>query len=119
MSEKQSPMIAVSTPMSGEAGATGSWRARRPVIGSTACRTCQTPPRECRICWLYCPEPAIAPGRPPVIDYTYCKGCGICAKECPAGAIEMLPEDPVGPTPPSAIGTRPAGAVETTDEEQG
>jgi Pyruvate/2-oxoacid:ferredoxin oxidoreductase delta subunit len=23
------------------------------------------------------------------IDYNYCKGCGICAKECPAKAIIM------------------------------
>jgi Pyruvate/2-oxoacid:ferredoxin oxidoreductase delta subunit len=22
----------------------------------------------------------------------YCKGCGICAHECPCGAIEMVPE---------------------------
>jgi Pyruvate/2-oxoacid:ferredoxin oxidoreductase delta subunit len=22
----------------------------------------------------------------------YCKGCGICAQECPCGAIQMTPE---------------------------
>jgi NADPH-dependent glutamate synthase beta subunit-like oxidoreductase len=26
------------------------------------------------------------------IDYDYCKGCGLCAAECPAGAIAMEPE---------------------------
>ena len=26
------------------------------------------------------------------IDYDYCKGCGICAAECPCGAIDMIPE---------------------------
>ncbi len=26
------------------------------------------------------------------IDLDYCKGCGICVKECPCGAIEMVPE---------------------------
>jgi Pyruvate/2-oxoacid:ferredoxin oxidoreductase delta subunit len=26
------------------------------------------------------------------IDYDYCKGCGLCAAECPRGAIEMEPE---------------------------
>ena len=26
------------------------------------------------------------------IDLDYCKGCGICVAECPAGAIEMVPE---------------------------
>jgi pyruvate ferredoxin oxidoreductase delta subunit len=28
------------------------------------------------------------------IVYDYCKGCGICANECPAKAIEMVPEAP-------------------------
>ena len=28
------------------------------------------------------------------IDYDYCKGCGICAAECPCGAIAMVPEEP-------------------------
>jgi 2-oxoacid:acceptor oxidoreductase delta subunit (pyruvate/2-ketoisovalerate family) len=26
-------------------------------------------------------------------DYDYCKGCGICAHECPCGAIDMVPEE--------------------------
>ena len=24
-----------------------------------------------------------------VFDYRYCKGCGVCANECPADAIKM------------------------------
>ena len=28
----------------------------------------------------------------PVIDYDYCKGCGICAEECPAKCIVMVEE---------------------------
>jgi len=27
------------------------------------------------------------------IDYDYCKGCGICAQECPAKAIRMVDEN--------------------------
>jgi Pyruvate/2-oxoacid:ferredoxin oxidoreductase delta subunit len=26
------------------------------------------------------------------IDYDYCKGCGVCANECPAKAITMVEE---------------------------
>ena len=26
------------------------------------------------------------------IDLDFCKGCGLCAAECPCGAIEMTPE---------------------------
>ncbi len=26
------------------------------------------------------------------IDYDFCKGCGICATECPCGAIDMIPQ---------------------------
>jgi len=26
------------------------------------------------------------------IDYIYCKGCGVCAKECPTKAINMVIE---------------------------
>jgi Pyruvate/2-oxoacid:ferredoxin oxidoreductase delta subunit len=25
-------------------------------------------------------------------DYNFCMGCGICVKECPCGAIDMVPE---------------------------
>ena len=27
-----------------------------------------------------------------VANYDYSKGCGICAKECPTGAIKMIEE---------------------------
>lgn len=50
---------------------------------------------ECDNCYGMCPDNAIiklGPGQRYVIDLDYCKGCGICAAECPAGAITMIPE---------------------------
>lgn len=51
---------------------------------------------ECDNCYGMCPDNAIiklGPGERYVIDLDYCKGCGICAAECPAGAILMVPEE--------------------------
>jgi pyruvate ferredoxin oxidoreductase delta subunit len=41
---------------------------------------------------LYCPDGVISKSIPPAIDYQYCKGCGICAEQCPAKAIKMVEE---------------------------
>ena len=51
---------------------------------------------ECDNCFGVCPDNAIVklgPGRGFRIDYDYCKGCGLCAAECPCGAIRMVPEE--------------------------
>lgn len=50
---------------------------------------------ECDNCFGVCPDNAViklGPGNRFRIDYDYCKGCGICATECPCGAIRMEPE---------------------------
>jgi len=50
---------------------------------------------ECDNCFGVCPDNAVmklgANGKYE-IDYDFCKGCGICAHECPCGAITMVPE---------------------------
>ena len=49
----------------------------------------------CDNCYSVCPDDAIVklgPGRGYLIDLDYCKGCGLCAAECPCGAIEMRGE---------------------------
>jgi pyruvate ferredoxin oxidoreductase delta subunit len=73
-----------------EAFETGDWRSRRPVWHSDICI-------QCLRCWIHCPDSSItvAEGKITGIDYKHCKGCGICAKECPTKpkkAIEMVPE---------------------------
>ena len=50
---------------------------------------------ECDNCYGMCPDNAViklGPGQRFTIDLDYCKGCGICAAECPCGAIDMVPE---------------------------
>ena len=53
------------------------------------------------ICWKFCPEGAIKIEKTkkngkevtiPIINYEYCKGCGICWEECLSGTIEIVEE---------------------------
>jgi NADPH-dependent glutamate synthase beta subunit-like oxidoreductase len=52
----------------------------------------------CDNCFGVCPDNAVIklePGGPYAyaVDLDYCKGCGLCAAECPCGAIHMEPEE--------------------------
>lgn len=68
--------------------ATALFEARRCM----SCGTCFS----CDNCYGVCPDNAVLkigrPGERYEIDLDYCKGCGLCAEECPAGAIDMVPE---------------------------
>ena len=45
---------------------------------------------ECDRCVTYCPDGVITRvGKAFYFDYAYCKGCGICAEECPRNVIVM------------------------------
>ena len=83
---------AQASPSIGEAGKTGEWRTQRPVIDHSKCIPEKNNTQGCLRCWLYCPEAVIKKNVPIQIDMDYCKGCGICAEECPSGAISMVPE---------------------------
>ncbi|MEE4241233.1 MAG: 4Fe-4S binding protein [Desulfopila sp.] len=85
-------MISRSTPGPGDGGNTGSWRVMRPIIDLHKCIPVKTQKMACFNCWLYCPDCVVTKTIPPTIDLQYCKGCGICAEECPADAIEMVDE---------------------------
>ena len=81
---------------------TGTWRTSRPEWKSENCIHCLT-------CWVLCPEEAyrLTDGKNKAgkdrkeisdINYHHCKGCGLCAKECPINkkgdkcAIKMVHE---------------------------
>lgn len=55
-----------------------------------SCGSCSA----CDNCFHYCPDLAIkrVDGGGYAVLTDYCKGCGICVKECPAGAMQMLEE---------------------------
>jgi 2-oxoacid:acceptor oxidoreductase delta subunit (pyruvate/2-ketoisovalerate family) len=46
----------------------------------------------CDTCLVYCPEGIVRRRDGSYeVDYTFCKGCGICVHECPRNAMEMIP----------------------------
>lgn len=65
---------------------TGDWRAERPVVDRTKCVKCAT-------CWVFCPTQCIQERETWFeANLEICKGCGICANECPHHAITMVEE---------------------------
>jgi len=65
---------------------TGSWRSVRPVLDKEKCTYCGW-------CALYCPTQCmIDKGEYFLPNFDFCKGCGICGKECPQDAIGMVSE---------------------------
>jgi len=69
---------------------TGAWRTWRPIMHAEKCISCY-------ICWKFCPDVSVIVDDEeaetvPRFDYDHCKGCGICAHECPKDAIEMVLE---------------------------
>ncbi len=51
---------------------------------------------ECDNCYGVCPDNAVIKqvGHQRYrFDYDFCKGCGLCAEECPCGAIRMEAEE--------------------------
>ena len=68
---------------------TGGWRTGvKPRVELASCVNCL-------LCWLYCPDSAVALDGTTFtgFDLTYCKGCEICAEVCPVDAVTMVPEE--------------------------
>ena len=93
-------LSSMQTPAIGEAGKTGEWRSVRPILHAEQCIVVKSGKPTCHLCWLYCPEITVTKTIPPLFDLDYCKGCGICAEECPTKCIEMVPEKDA----PSCVG---------------
>ena len=66
---------------------TGDWRSQKPVHNFERCI-------KCGLCMLCCPEGCRIQNKNGYFeaDLFYCKGCGICCRECPTFAITMEEE---------------------------
>jgi pyruvate ferredoxin oxidoreductase delta subunit len=68
---------------------TGGWRSERPTLDRDVCTNCLT-------CWIVCPDSSIRVADEKLadewFDEDHCKGCGVCANECPVEALTMVPE---------------------------
>ncbi|MDD5466015.1 MAG: 4Fe-4S binding protein [Candidatus Omnitrophica bacterium] len=76
-------------PAKSKGSKTGSWRTLlRPHYLHKNCIAC-------RMCLMICPEGCVRGKEKNTfsVDYTYCKGCGLCADICPKKDIEMVPEE--------------------------
>jgi pyruvate ferredoxin oxidoreductase delta subunit len=67
---------------------TGDWKSLKPVLKKELCI-------HCGLCYIFCPDMAYSLNAEGffIADLFYCKGCGICAKECPTGAIMMVVDE--------------------------
>lgn len=64
----------------------GGWRVIKPILDMSKCNSC-------KLCYWFCPDDTVNFKKGDVsINYDYCKGCGVCAVECPQGAIVMVKE---------------------------
>jgi len=67
---------------------TGDWRSQRPIYNFDRCI-------KCGLCQIFCPEGCVLQNAQGYFeaDLYYCKGCAICARECPTWVITMKEEE--------------------------
>ena len=88
------PMLDVVRRKTGFAEVVGDLDDQNAAFEARRCMSCGNC-FECDNCYGVCPDNAVTklgPGKRFEFKYDYCKGCSICATECPCGAIKMVSE---------------------------
>ncbi len=89
------PTLEVIRRQSGFAEVIGDLNEENALFEARRCMSCGNC-FECDNCYGICPDNAITKlgaGKRFEFKYDYCKGCGMCATECPCGAIKIVPEE--------------------------
>ncbi len=78
----------VTEPGSSREYRTGDWRSQKPTYDFNKCI-------KCGVCQIYCPEGCIGQNTEGYFEANlfWCKGCGICSRECPTKVITMVNEE--------------------------
>lgn len=78
----------VAEPGSASQYQTGTWRSQRPLFDNSKCI-------KCGLCYIFCPEGCVEQNAEGYFEANlfYCKGCGICFRECWPRAIIMVEEE--------------------------
>jgi Pyruvate/2-oxoacid:ferredoxin oxidoreductase delta subunit len=88
------PMLDVVRRTSGFAEVVGNLDETNAAFEARRCMSCGNC-FECDNCYGVCPDNAViklGAGKRFEFKYDYCKGCAMCATECPCGSIKMEPE---------------------------
>ncbi len=82
------PGCVITEPGNAKQYRTGDWKSAHPEWNNQRCI-------KCGICYLFCPEGCIREKEDGYFEANlyYCKGCGICARECWTEAIKMVEEE--------------------------
>lgn len=92
--QRHQPQLEIARRQSGFEEILGGLDEKTALLEARRCLSCGNC-FECDTCYGVCPDNAIiklGPGLGYEVNEDFCKGCGICAEECPCGAIDMVKE---------------------------